>query len=65
MMFTTAPRDEREAAENAESMAKMEEILDQQADVNVLRPVGSRKFRDWRSVPKIKYVWPNQNENDG
>lgn len=47
--------------EESESIKKMNEILRKQNDTNFLRPVGSRKYKDWRDVPPSGIKWISKN----
>ena len=38
----------------------LEEILRRQAEIDVLRPAGSRKYLDWDSIPRTGWDWLRQ-----
>ena len=63
MRETEAMTQNRELT-RADQIRKMEEILQRQADVDVLRPAGSRKYYGWTSVPKPTMARIIGNEKD-
>ena len=61
-MNTEKSEKNQEAQKHAKSVAQMEKILQKQNELNVLQPAGSRKYRDWNSVPQKTPMWSSQNK---
>lgn len=47
----------KEEVEKPSKLTSMEEILRKQEEVNVLLPAGSRRYKDWNSVPVSDRKW--------
>ena len=45
------PEQEKKSKEDEERGKRLDEILKRQSELDVLRPVGSRKYKNWTEVP--------------